>query len=78
MVQDELGNWYDDGTAAPSVDDDFPSTYSPAVMPSVDDDFSPTYPTVKPRVMPSVDDDFAPTYPITGGGIGGRTVVGSF
>jgi hypothetical protein len=79
MVQDELGNWYDDGTAAPSVDDDFSPTYpnvTAQVLPSVDDDFSPTYPEVKPAVMPSIDDDFSPTYPITGGGIGGRSVVG--
>ena len=114
MVQDELGNYYDDGTGG-GVDTSYSSPFGIANygdqpegggdgfhdftgvtanpygnMPSVDEDFSPTYgqfglpPGVNTRslgvgganAMPSVDADFAPTYPITGGGIGGRTVVG--
>ena len=38
--------------------------------------FDPTY-GGQFSAMPSVDEDFSPTYPITGGGIGGRSVVGS-
>ena len=117
MVQDELGNWYDDGTGG-GYDTSYGSAFGNANygdqpeggfdgsdgfhdftgvdangqyngMPSVDDDFSPTYgqygsmsPGINTRslgtanAMPSVDADFSPTYPITGGGIGGRTVVG--
>jgi hypothetical protein len=81
ITQDELGNYYDDG----SPDINFTSNMGESV-------FDPTYggqfglpPGVNTRslgvgganAMPSVDEDFSPTYPITGGGIGGRSVVGN-
>lgn len=99
MTQDELGNWYDDGTAD-GINTSYSSPFGIAnyggqpeggdgINESV---FDPNYggqfglpPGVNTRslgvgganAMPSIDADFSPTYPITGGGIGGRSVVGN-
>ena len=121
MTQDELGNWYDDGTGGDSFHDFtgmseggaenvFDPTYGGQFsMNSGENVFDPTYggqlgnvagenvfdPTYGGQfalpagfstrslgvgganAMPSIDADFSPTYPITGGGIGGRSVVGN-
>ena len=61
MTQDELGNWYDDGNDDGNFNNFPGSTGTQSVVGSS---------------LPSVDEDFAPTYSTTGGGIGGRTVVG--
>jgi len=118
MVQDELGNWYDDGTGG-GYDTSYGSAFGNANYGDQPEggfdgsdgfhdftginqggdgfhdftginqggdsfhDFTGTTQGLPRSLggnqnggMPSVDDDFAPTYPITGGGIGGRTVVG--
>ena len=62
MTQDELGNWYDDGNDSGNFNN-FPGSAGTQ--------------SVVGSSSPSVDEDFAPTYPITGGGIGGRSVVGN-
>lgn len=66
ITQDELGNYYDDGTKT-----------------AYDTSYSSPFGIVNYGDQPendstlSVDSDFSPTYPITGGGIGGRSVVGN-
>lgn len=62
MTQDELGNWYDDGDDSGNFNNFPGSTGTQSVV---------------GNSLPSVDADFSPTYPITGGGIGGRSVVGN-
>jgi hypothetical protein len=87
MTQDELGNWYDDGFGSDSFHD-----FTGMSEGGAENVFDPTYggQLALPagsntrslgvggaNAMPSIDADFSPTYPITGGGIGGRSVVGN-
>ena len=84
MVQDELGNWYDDGTGTAPDYNWYDAGATNTGGEAADDGTTAgiqntinSLPGNQYGGLPSVDEDFAPTYPITGGGIGGRTVVGN-